>query len=160
MTTTCPSHVFEQYRECLSVAAGLVGGEGFAVDASSDHGRHQSAAIDAGQRIGTKSVLQKASRAVEGYLATLDDAALRCGERCLRPKFVSPSDPAAQSELARCRSQHSSPTADDCLIDVKCGVILGAKSSQASPAGRRSSACPETMIERTRATLWPESPSG
>ena len=69
---------------------GLVGGEGFAVDASliqadaSDRTRVQGAAglpPDA------------AGRAVEEYLAVLDDAAFGAATE-VTPKFIAPADPA------------------------------------------------------------------
>src|SRR5262245_57255862 len=77
------------------IAARLVGGEGFAVDAS-------LIAADANKRRsipGTKWNRdidpQQASRAAKEYLATLEDASYGAAS-LVTPKFVSPSDPAAQ----------------------------------------------------------------
>ena len=86
--------LFERGVEaCL--AAGLVGGEGFAVDASLiavDANKQRSIPGSAWSRTCAPAT---ASRAVKEYLATLDDAAFGAATD-VEPKFVSPSDPAAQ----------------------------------------------------------------
>jgi transposase len=86
--------VFERIvTTCIS--AGLVGGEGFAVDASlieADANRQRSIAGEDWHR---ERDPQHASRAVKEYLATLDDTAFGAATEVV-PKFVSPSDPAAQ----------------------------------------------------------------
>ena len=77
------------------IAADLVGGEGFAVDASlieADANRHRSVKGNAWNK-NTDS--ETASRATWEYLATLDDAAYGTATK-VTPKFVSPADPAAQ----------------------------------------------------------------
>jgi transposase len=86
--------VFERVVEAC-IAAGLVGAEGFAVDASlivADANKQRSIP-------GTEWRKERdpagASRAVREYLATLDDAAFGAASE-VTPKFVSPSDPAAQ----------------------------------------------------------------
>jgi hypothetical protein len=64
----------------------------------------------------------EAGRAVKEYLATLDSAA--CGEATeVIPKFVSPSDPAAQWTGAM-KSAAFFAYADNYLIDVKYGIIM------------------------------------
>src|SRR5215475_12222566 len=74
------------------IAEGLVGGEGFAVDASliaadvSDRTRVEGAA-------GLPS--DAAGRAVDEYLAVLDDAAFGAASE-VTPKFIAPADPAAR----------------------------------------------------------------
>lgn len=76
-------------------AADLVGGEGFAVDASliaSDANKQRSIA---GQDWRRDRDPARSSRAVKEYLATLDDPAWGAASDVV-PKFVSPSDPAAQ----------------------------------------------------------------
>ena len=77
------------------IVAGLVGGEGFAVDASliqADANKHRS--IPGGEW--NKDIdPEQARRAVKEYLARLDDPAYGAA-RDVMPKFVSPSDPAAQ----------------------------------------------------------------
>src|SRR5215471_19502517 len=86
--------VFERVVEAC-IAAGLVGGEGVAVDASlivADANKQRS--IPGSEWSKTRDP-QGASRAVREYLATLDDAAFGAASEVM-PKFVSPSDPAAQ----------------------------------------------------------------
>lgn len=86
--------VFERVVEDC-IAAGLVGGEGFAVDASliaADANKQRSIP---GPQWQTPRDPETASRAVKEYLTTLDDAAFGAASEVL-PKFVSPSDPAAQ----------------------------------------------------------------
>jgi hypothetical protein len=77
------------------IGAGLVGGEGFAVDASlivADANKRRSIP---GRGWDKKRDPETASRAVREYLATLDDAAFGAASD-VTAKFVSPSDPAAQ----------------------------------------------------------------
>src|SRR5262245_56704825 len=86
--------VFERVIEAC-IAAGLVGGEGFAVDASlivADANKQRSIP---GSEWNTARDRHGASRAIREYLATLDDAAFGAASEVM-PKFVSPSDPAAQ----------------------------------------------------------------
>src|SRR5215468_9959859 len=65
---------------------------------------------------------ETASRAVKEYLATLDDAAFGAASE-VTPKFVSPSDPAAQWTGAM-RGPAFFAYADNYLVDVKFGVIV------------------------------------
>ena len=86
--------VFERVVEAC-IAAGLVGGQGFAVDASlivADANKQRSIP---GKDWDKNRDPATASRAVKEYLATLDDAAFGAASDVV-PKFVSPSDPAAQ----------------------------------------------------------------
>jgi transposase len=113
----------------VCLGAGLVGGEGFAVDASlivadankqrSIPGSEWSKGLDA----------QAASRAAKEYLATLDDAAFGAASS-VTPKFVSPSDPAAQWTGAM-RGPAFFAYADNYLIDVKFGIIMDVEASRA-----------------------------
>jgi hypothetical protein len=76
------------------IGAGLVGGEGFAVDASliaADANKQRSIP---GKDWDKKRDPETASRAVKEYLATLEDAAFGAASD-VAPN-VSPSDPAAQ----------------------------------------------------------------
>ena len=117
---------------------GLVGGEGFAVDASlivADANKQRSIP---GTEWDKTRAPETASRAVKEYLATLDDAAFGAASD-VRPKFVSPSDPAAQWTGAM-RGPAFFAYSDNYLIDVKCGVILGVKLH--GPSARRRSAPP------------------
>ena len=85
------------------------------------------------------------SRATKEYLATLDDAAFGAASD-VTPKFVSPSDPAAQWTGAM-RGAAFFAYADNYLIDVKFGVIMDVEASRAiRQAEVRAS---KTMIERT-----------
>jgi len=125
--------------------AGLVGGEGFAVDASlivADANKQRSIP---GQDWDKNRAPEKASRAVKEYLATLDDAAFGAASDKV-PKFISPSDPAAQWTGAM-RGPAFFAYSDNYLIDVKCGVILGAKASRAIRQAEVGAS--QTMVERT-----------
>src|SRR5208282_3403804 len=92
------SNIFRRVFERVvgtCIAAGLVGGEGFAVDASlieADANKHRS--IPGAEWSKDIDPVQ-ARRAVKEYLATLDDPAYGAASD-VTPKFVSPSDPAAQ----------------------------------------------------------------
>jgi transposase len=87
-------HLFEVVvQRCMD--EGLVGGEGFAVDASliqADANKQRSLA---GSDWRAQEHTEGAPRAVQEYLATLDEAAWGAATD-VEPKFVSPSDPAAQ----------------------------------------------------------------
>src|SRR5262249_23939887 len=85
---------FERVVESC-IAAGLVGGEGFAVDAAlivADANKQRSIP---GRDWDKNRDPQTASWAVKEYLATLADEAFGAASD-VSPKFVSPSDPAAQ----------------------------------------------------------------
>ena len=88
------------------------------------------------------------------YLATLDDAAFGAASE-VTPKFVSPSDPAAQWTGAM-RGPAFFAYADNYLIDVKFGVIMDVEASRAIRQAEVGVA--KTMIERTeeRFDLKPE----
>src|SRR6202049_304026 len=136
------------------IGAGLVGGEGFAVDASlivadankqrSTPGAQWNKALDA----------QAVSRATKEYLATLDDAAFGAASEVM-PKFISPSDPAAQWTGAM-RGPAFFAYADNYLIDVKFGVIVDVEASRAIRQAEVGAS--KTMIERVeeRFGLTPE----
>jgi transposase len=129
------------------IGAGLVGGEGFAVDASliaADANKHRSIP---GSEWSKELDAREVSRASKEYLATLDDAAFGAASD-VTPKFVSPSDPAAQWTGAM-RGAAFFAYADNYLIDVKFGVIMDVEASRAiRQAEVRAS---KTMIERTEA---------
>jgi transposase len=136
--------VFERVVEAC-IAAGLVGGEGFAVDASLIQADANKQRSIAGQDWHKDRDPKSASRAVKDYLATLDDTAWGAASDVV-PKFVSPSDPAAQWTGA-----HKGPAffayADNYLIDVKFGVIVDVEASRAIRQAEVSAA--KIMIERT-----------
>ena len=136
--------VFERVVETC-IAAGLVGGEGFAVDASlivADANKQRS--IPGSEWSKTRDP-QGASRAVREYLATLDDAAFGAASE-VTPKFVSPSDPAAQWTGAM-RGPAFFAYADNYLIDVKVGIIMDVEATRAIRQAEVGAA--KTMIERT-----------
>ena len=127
------------------IGAGLVGGEGFAVDASliaADANKRRSIP---GSEWNKELDAQQVSRATKEYLATLDNAAFGAASD-VTPKFVSPSDPAAQWTGAM-RGAAFFAYADNYLIDVKFGVIMDVEASRAiRQAEVRAS---KTMIEHT-----------
>jgi hypothetical protein len=104
---------------------GLVGGEGFAVDAS-------MIVADAHRQRGVDTPAQldpKANRAVAEYFAALDDAAFG-GATPVEPKFISPVDPAA-----RWTASWGGPAVyaycTNYLIDVEHAVIVDVEPSTA-----------------------------
>jgi transposase len=136
--------VFERVVEAC-IAAGLVGGEGFAVDASliaADANKQRSIP---GKDWDKNRAPEKASRAVKEYMATLDDAAFGTAST-VTPKFVSPADPAAQWTGAM-RGPAFFAYADNYLIDVKFGIIMDVEASRAIRQAEVGAA--KTMIERT-----------
>jgi transposase len=146
-------HLFETVVErCLSEE--LVGGEGFAVDASliaADANKQRSVPGSEWQK---SRNLKTASRAVKEYLATLDDAAFGAASDVV-PKFVSPSDPAAQWTGAM-RGPAFFAYADNYLIDVKFGIIMDVEATRAIRQAEVGAA--KRMIGRTeeRFGLKPE----
>src|SRR5204862_7664836 len=113
--------VFERVVETC-IAAGLVGGEGFAVDASlmqADANKQRSIAGQDWQRDRDPA---RSSRAVKEYLATLDDKAWGAASD-VAPTFVSRSEPAAQ-----CTGAHKGPAffacPDNYVIDLKFAIIV------------------------------------
>lgn len=136
--------VFERVVEAC-ITAGLVGGEGFAVDASliaADANKQRSIP---GKDWDKNRAPAKASRAVKEYMATLDAAAFGAASD-VTPKFVSPSDPAAQWTGAM-RGPAFFAYADNYLIDVRFGVIMDVEASRAIRQAEVGAA--RTMIERT-----------
>jgi transposase len=138
--------IFERVVETC-IGAGLVGGEGFAVDASlieADANRQRSIP---GAEWKKQIDPAAASRAVKEYLATLNDAAFGAATE-VQPKFVSPADPAAQWTGAL-KGPAFFAYADNYLIDVQHGVIVDVEASRAVRQAEVGAA--RTMIERTEA---------
>jgi transposase len=136
--------VFERVVEAC-IAAGLVGGEGFAVDASlivADANKQRSIPGSKWQKTCDPKV---ASRAMQESLASLDAAAFGAASE-VTPKFVSPSDPAAQWTGAM-RGPAFFAYADNYLIDVKFGVIMDVEASRAIRQAEVGAG--KTMVERT-----------
>lgn len=141
-------HLFETVvRRCM--AEGLVGGEGFAVDASlieADANKQRSVP---GHEWSVEDIPADATRAVKDYLATLDDAAFGAASD-VRPKFISPSDPAAQWTGAL-RGPAFFAYANNYLIDTDNAVILDVEASRAIRQAEVGAA--RTMIDRTQDRL-------
>src|ERR1700752_2638607 len=140
------------------IGAGLVGGEGFAVDASlivADANKQRSTP---GPRWNKKLDTEAVSRATKEYLATLDDAAFGAASD-VPPKFVSPSAPAAQWTGAL-RGPAFFAYSDNYLIDVKFGIIMDVEASRGIRQAEVGTA--KTMIERTeqRFDIKPERLAG
>ena len=138
--------VFERVVEAC-IAADLVGGEGFAVEASliaADANKQRSIPGSEWQKACDP---ETASRAMQEYLATLDDVGFGAASDTT-PKFVSPSDPAAQWTGAM-RGPAFFAYADNYLIDVKFGVIMDVEASRAIRQAEVGAS--QTMIERTEA---------
>src|SRR4051812_16609638 len=149
--------IFERVVEAC-IAAGLVGGEGFAVDASliaADANKQRSIP---GKDWDKNRAPEKAGHAVKEYLATLDDAAFGAASDTI-PKFVSPSDPAAQWTGAM-RGPAFFAYSDNYLIDVKFGIIMDVEASRAIRQAEVGAA--KTMIKRTeqRFDIKPERLAG
>jgi transposase len=146
-------HVFETVvSRCIE--EGLVGGEGFAVDASlipADANKQRS--VSSAEHTDWRSLAGN-RRAVREYLNTLDQAAWGAASETV-PKFVSPSDPAAQWTGAH-KGHAFFAYADNYLIDLKAAVILDVEATRAIRQAEVGAA--RTMIERTadRFDLKPE----
>src|SRR5438874_10581880 len=127
------------------IAAGLVGGEGFSVDASLIAANANKQRSIPGAEWNKERASKNASRAVKECLAALDDAAFGAASD-VTPKFVSPSDPAAQWTGAM-RGPAFFAYADNYLVDVKFGIIMDVEASRAIRQAEVGAA--KTMIERT-----------
>jgi transposase len=135
-------------RRCM--AEGLVGGEGFAVDASliaADANRQRCVPGEDGLPP------EAASRAIDEYLAVLDDAAFGAATP-VTPKFISPADPASRWTGAN-KGLAFFAYATNYLIDLDHAVIVDVEASTAVRQAEVTAA--RTMIERVRDRhdLWP-----
>jgi len=137
-------HLFETIvARCM--AEGLVGADGFAVDASliaADANKQRSVPSDEWK---PEEVKDKACRAVREYLATLDDAAFGAASP-VTPKFISRSDPAAQWTGAH-KGHAFFAYATNYLIDTDHGVIVDVEATRAIRQAEVGAA--RTMLERT-----------
>jgi transposase len=130
---------------------GLVGGEGFAVDAS----LIQADTSDRNRVEGTAGLPPGAAgRAVEEYLAVLDDAAFGAASE-VTPKFIAPSDPATRWTAA-----HRGPAffaySANYLIDADNAIIVDVEATTAIRQAEVLAA--KRMIERSMEhfDLYPE----
>lgn len=133
------------------IAEGLVGGEGFAIDASlirADVNRQH--AVDRPEQLPDGAT----SHAVREYLAVLDDAAFGAATP-VAPKQLAVADPAARWTAAT-RERAFFAYSTNYLIDLDHAVIVDVEATtsvrQAEVTAQRR------MIERTgeRFGLWPE----
>lgn len=137
----------EVVRGCME--AGLVGGEGFAVDASvveADASRFKR--VEDGEEV-KWSDRQRSMRPVREYLAAIEseNPPINPGRR---PKAMSPSDPAA-AWTTRGRHKVQFAYSLNYLIDTKEAVILDV---EATPTRiTKEIDATETMIERTHERL-------
>jgi transposase len=134
--------VFETVlRRCIQER--LVGGEGFAVDASlikADANRQKGLE-------GEKGLPPEAtSRAIDEYLAVLDDAAFGAATE-VTPKFVSPSDPAARWTGAH-GGQAFFAYSTNYLIDTENAIIIDVEATTAIRQAEVIAA--KRMLERAR----------
>jgi len=144
------SDIFRQVFERVvgtCIAAGLVGGEGFAVDASLIQAAANKHRSIPGAEWNKDIDPERARRAVKEYLTTLDNPIYGAASEVM-PKFVSPSDPAAQWTGAL-RNAAFFAYANNYLIDVKFGIIMDVEASRAIRQAEVGAS--RTMIERTEA---------
>jgi transposase len=141
--------VFESVVErCMK--EGLVGGEGFAVDASlikADANRSRSTAREEGKGLGDP---EHATRAVREYLAALEAQT----EPMTAPASISPTDPAARWTAVGGPAFYAYST--NYLVDVQAGIIVDV---EATPAYKTDEIkATKTMIDRveTRFALKPQ----
>ena len=127
-------------RRCIN--QGLVGGEGFAVDASLIR-------ADANRQNGVEGEKglppEAASRAIDEYLAVLDDAAFGAATDIV-PKFISPADPAARWTGAH-GGQAFFAYSTNYLIDIENAIIVDVEPTAAIRQAEVLAA--KRMIERT-----------
>ncbi|MDP9416179.1 MAG: IS1182 family transposase, partial [Pseudomonadota bacterium] len=128
------------------MAEGLVGGEGFATDASlikADANKQRSA--DGREDVDWER-MARTRRSVREYLDTLDDAAWGAASE-VKPKFVSRSDPAAQWTGAH-KGHAFFAYATNYLIDLDHAVIVDVEPSRAIRQAEVGAS--RTMIDRTQ----------
>lgn len=135
-------HLFETVVDrCMS--EGLVGGEGFAADAS-------LIKAEANRQRGVRGAdglpPEAASRAIDEYLAVLDDAAFG-GATPVVPKFISPADPASRWTGAD-KGPAYFAYATNYLIDLDHAVIVDVEATTAVRQAEVGAV--RTMIERVR----------
>ncbi|WP_374452205.1 transposase [Phenylobacterium sp.] len=135
-------HLFESVVErCMR--EGLVGGEGFAADAS-------LIKADANRQRGVPGAeglpAEATSRAIDEYLAVLDDAAFG-GATPVVPKFISTADPASRWTGAD-KGPAYFAYATNYLIDLDHAVIVDVEATTAVRQAEVGAV--RTMIERVR----------
>jgi Transposase DDE domain len=140
------------------IAAGLVGGEGFSIDASLIKADAAKKKRLPGDEPIAWPKTEEASRAVREYLAVLDAArrneesdgdggASGGGSRRSSPKEVSPTDPQA-AWVARKGTDPFFAYDANYPIDNKAGIIVDAEGTRANRADEI--AMTETMVDRIK----------
>ena len=143
-------HLFELVLE-RCIAEGLVGGDHFGVDASlikADASRYTKVeAVEWSPPVA-------APRAVQEYLDTLDDAAFG-GATSVKPKALSPSDPAARYTGAN-GDRPFFAYSTNYLVDLENAVIVDVEAT--SPIRQAEAGAAQEMILRAkdRFGLYPE----
>jgi transposase len=143
-------HLFESVL-ARCIAEGLVGGDGFGVDASlikADASRYTK--VEANDW----SVPETVTRATREYLDTLDDAAFGSATP-VKPKTLSPADPAARFTGAN-GDRAFFAYSTNYLVDLENAVIVDVEAT--APIRQAEAGAAQTMIERTRNRfgLYPE----
>src|SRR4051794_8098315 len=142
------------WRVPRCIGKGLVGGEGFAVEASmikADANRQNSTPGDRWEPP------DNPGHAVREYLAVLDEAAFG-GATPVVPKFIATADPASRWTGANGGLAFFAYS-DNYLIDLDHAVIVDVEATTSVRQAEVTAA--RRMIERTRARfgLWPERPT-
>lgn len=141
------SDLFRQLFEAVvrrAIKEGLVGGEGFAVDASliaADANKQRSVASS--EQPDWQTLASR--RSVQEYLDTLDKAAWGAASE-VTPKFISKSDPAAQWTGAH-KGHAFFAYSTNYLIDLKASIIMDVEPTRAIRQAEVGAA--RTMIDRT-----------
>ena len=134
-------------RRCMG--EGIVGGEGFVVDASMIRAEaHRQRGVATPAELDYECPM----RAVSEYLAVLDDAAFGAASE-VAPKFISPVDPAARWTAAA-NGPACYAYCDNYPIDLKCAVIVDIEPTTAIRQAEVTAA--KTMIARTAETFGVE----
>jgi hypothetical protein len=119
----------------------LVGGEGFAIDASVIRADANRSRKTTGEEAVDLRDPQHATRAVREYLAALDEQ----GERSTPPAAISPTDPAARWTAAPGGPAFYAYSTNY-LVDVTAGIIVDVEATPALRTDEVNST--RTMIER------------
>ncbi len=136
-------------RRCMT--EGIVGSQGFAVDASLIRAdAHRQKGVANREELDPEDT----TRAVTEYLAVMDDAAFGAATEVV-PKFISPTDPAARWTAAA-GGPACYAYCDNYLIDFEHAVIADVQATTAVRQAEVGAA--QVMLTRTadRFGLWPE----
>lgn len=126
------SHMLRELFERIvsdCINAQLVGGEGFAVDAGLINADANKCRSIPGKDWNNNRDQETASRAVREYLDRLYDAAFGAASS-VTPKYVSPSDMAAQWTGAM-KDKALFADADNYLINTQHGIIMDVEATRA-----------------------------